>query len=114
MSKIEKRAIGIFGGSFDPPHKGHARITQIALKKIKLFRIFWIIAKKNPFKKKTKFSLKERMARSKKLMKKTKNVEILYIDDKAKSSRMINIINYFVKRKKNKKIDDIEEAKARP
>ena len=100
MSKIEKRAIGIFGGSFDPPHKGHARITQIALKKIKHFRIFWIIAKKNPFKKKTKFSLKERMARSKKLMKKTKNVEILYIDDKAKSSRMINIINYFVKRKK--------------
>ena len=53
-----KKAVGIFGGSFDPPHKGHVEISIISLKKIKLKKIYWVITKKNPFKKKPFFSLK--------------------------------------------------------
>ena len=30
-----KKAVGIFGGSFDPPHKGHVQISKISLKKNK-------------------------------------------------------------------------------
>ena len=56
-----KKGIGILGGSFDPPHKGHVKISKIALKKVKLKKIYWIITKKNPFKKKPFFSLKERI-----------------------------------------------------
>ena len=52
-----KKAVGIFGGSFDPPHKGHVQISKISLKKIKLKKIYWIITKKNPFKRKPFFSL---------------------------------------------------------
>ena len=50
-----KKKIGILGGSFDPPHKGHVEISRISLKKIKLEKIYWIITKKNPFKKKNFF-----------------------------------------------------------
>ena len=53
-----KKAVGIFGGSFDPPHKGHVQISKISLKKIKLKKIYWIITKKNPFKKKSFFFFK--------------------------------------------------------
>ena len=55
MLKPNKKAIGIFGGSFDPPHKGHVKISKISLKKIKLKKIYWIVTKKNPFKKKLFF-----------------------------------------------------------
>ena len=77
-----KKAVGIFGGSFDPPHKGHVQISKISLKKIKLKKIYWIITKKNPFNKKSFFSLKQRILKSKKVLKDYKNIKVLYLDEK--------------------------------
>ena len=53
--------VGIFGGSFDPPHKGHLEISKIAIKKLSLAKLYWCVTKKNPFKNKTLFSLPERI-----------------------------------------------------
>ena len=102
MLMLNKKTIGIFGGSFDPPHKGHVKISKICLQKIKLKKIYWVITKKNPFKKKPFFSLKERVSKSKKAVKSYKKIKVLYLDDKIKSSRSINVINYFRKIKKQK------------
>ena len=98
----KRQSVGIFGGSFDPPHKGHTEICKISLKKIKLKKIYWIITKKNPFKKKAFFSLEQRILKSKKAVKKYKKIKVLYLDDKIKSSHTINVINYFRKIKKQK------------
>ena len=102
MLILSRKTIGIFGGSFDPPHKGHVEISKISLKKIKLKKIYWIITKKNPFKKKPFFSLKQRISKSKKAVKKYKRIKVLYLDDKIKSSHTVNVINYFIKIKKQK------------
>ena len=42
--------IGIVGGSFDPPHKGHIYISLQSKKRLKLNQIWWIPTKQNPLK----------------------------------------------------------------
>tara|TARA_B110000971_G_scaffold106332_1_gene109062 strand:+ start:130 stop:654 length:525 start_codon:yes stop_codon:yes gene_type:complete len=93
--------IGIFGGSFDPPHKGHLEISKIAIKKLSLSKLYWCVTKKNPFKKKTLFSLSDRVKQSKNITKKIKKIEIKSIDKKIKSTNTIDLIKYF--KNKNKK-----------
>ena len=50
----KKTRIGILGGSFDPPHKGHLAISKEAIKRFKLKKIIWAITKKIHLKKKPK------------------------------------------------------------
>ncbi len=102
--KSLNNSIGIFGGSFDPPHYGHVKISKISLKKIGLKKIYWMITKRNPFKKRTFFSLNERILKSKKIVKNLHKVQVLFLEHKVKSSRTINLINYFLKTKKQKNI----------
>lgn len=42
--------IGLFGGSFNPPHEGHLLVSEIALKRLKLDQIWWIVTPGNPLK----------------------------------------------------------------
>ena len=99
MVRLSNKSIGILGGSFDPAHKGHLTISKIAFQKVKLEKIFWLITKKNPFKKKAYYSLKNRINLAKKTAKKFKKIKVLYLDKKVKSSRSINLVNYFIKKK---------------
>ena len=46
MVKASNKTIGLVGGTFDPAHKGHITITKIAIKKLKLSKVFWIVTKK--------------------------------------------------------------------
>ena len=104
MASIQKKYIGLLGGSFDPAHKGHLEISKIAIKKIKLKKLYWIITKKNPLKRKTFFSLKKRIKIAKKITKNINTIKVLYLDDIVNSTRTIKIIEYILKKEKIKKL----------
>ena len=104
MFGYNRKTIGILGGSFDPPHKGHVEISKISLKKLKLRKVYWVITKKNPFKKKPFFSLKQRLTKIKKLVGKSKIIEVLYLDGIIRSSRSIDVVKYILKKKKPKNL----------
>lgn len=42
--------IGLFGGSFNPAHRGHVAVALYALKKLRLNWIWWLVAPQNPLK----------------------------------------------------------------
>ena len=102
MLKPKNKGIGILGGSFDPAHIGHVKISKIALKKLNLKKIYWVITKKNPFKKKPFYSIKSRIINARKIIRNIKNIQILFLDDIVKSSRSVDIIHYLSKKKKHK------------
>jgi len=97
--KIKK--IGILGGTFDPCHIGHLKISNEAKKKFKLTKIIWAITKKNPFKKGSKLSLEARINNSKKFTKKYKFIEISYFEKIIKSNRTFGLVNYLKKKLTN-------------
>lgn len=61
-------AVGLFGGSFNPPHGGHALVCEIALRRLRLNQLWWIVTPGNPLKSTRELApLAERLALSRKL-----------------------------------------------
>jgi nicotinate-nucleotide adenylyltransferase len=42
--------IGLFGGTFDPPHAAHLGATLLAMKRLRLDRVWWLVTPGNPLK----------------------------------------------------------------
>jgi nicotinate-nucleotide adenylyltransferase len=60
--------IGLFGGSFNPPHVGHEMVSRIALRRLRLDRLWWLVSPGNPLKETTGLaSLDARMAAARRL-----------------------------------------------
>ena len=92
--------IGLLGGSFDPPHKGHIYISVEAKKILKLDDIWWLVTPKNPLKISKPATYAERIYNCKNL---TKNypIQIKEIEKKIKSNYSFQTINFIQKHYKN-------------
>ena len=102
QAKLEsKKRIGILGGTFDPAHIGHIKISKVAKKILKLDKIIWAITSKNPFKNKSLININERIAFARKINLKNKFIEVKFYEKKIKSNKTINLIK-FLKKKSNK------------
>ena len=53
MVKIEPecaRRVGLLGGSFNPAHAGHLHVSTLALEKLDLDQVWWLVSPQNPLK----------------------------------------------------------------
>ena len=66
MPHVERgMQVGLFGGSFNPPHAGHALVAEIALRRLALDQLWWMVTPGNPLKSTHELApLAERIRRS--------------------------------------------------
>jgi len=53
--------VGLLGGSFDPPHEGHLHISEVALKRLGLNQVWWLVTPGNPLKERGPADLSRRL-----------------------------------------------------
>ncbi|TNM60644.1 nicotinate-nucleotide adenylyltransferase [Aliirhizobium smilacinae] len=70
MPHVERgMAVGLFGGSFNPPHEGHLLVAEIALRRLGLDQLWWMVTPGNPLKSRSELaSLADRLSMSEKLV----------------------------------------------
>jgi nicotinate-nucleotide adenylyltransferase len=54
--------IALFGGSFDPPHQGHALLAKAALRKLGVDYVWWLVSPQNPLKNHKPQNMETRLA----------------------------------------------------
>lgn len=69
MPHVERgMSVGLFGGSFNPPHPGHELVAEIALRRLGLDQLWWMVTPGNPLKNHNELaSLEDRVAQSRKI-----------------------------------------------
>ncbi|CAM3200429.1 nicotinate-nucleotide adenylyltransferase [Paracoccus aminovorans] len=60
--------VGLLGGSFDPAHRGHVHITEAALRRFGLDRIWWLVSPGNPLKPHGPAPLRQRIEAARRIM----------------------------------------------
>ena len=60
-------AVGLLGGSFDPPHEGHLSATRAAMRAFGLTRVWWLVSPGNPLKARGPAPMAARMAAAERL-----------------------------------------------
>ena len=94
------KKIGLLGGSFDPPHKGHIFLSLEAKKLLQLDEIWWLVTPQNPLKINKPATYNERLKNCKKI---TKNSPIIIkeIEKKINSKYTYQTLNYILKHYSN-------------
>ncbi|MDA8712906.1 adenylyltransferase/cytidyltransferase family protein, partial [Alphaproteobacteria bacterium] len=54
--------VALFGGSFDPPHQGHALVAKAALRALGVDYVWWLVSPQNPLKNHQPEPLRTRLA----------------------------------------------------
>ena len=104
LLKKKNNKIGILGGTFDPPHYGHVKISKTAIKKLGLKKVFWTITNQNPFKSKPNFNLKKRIILCKKILRNQKKIKIKNLNKKQYSLNTYNLLSCWKNKNKKNKI----------
>jgi nicotinate-nucleotide adenylyltransferase len=103
LKLIIQNNLGILGGTFDPPHKGHLHISKLVIKKLYLRTLYWAITKQNPLKKTTPHNNEnKRKTLCRQLTRSEKKIKLLNTSDVKNSNLTINILQK-IKKKINKK-----------
>lgn len=74
--------IGLFGGSFNPPHEGHKLVSEQVLRRLKLDAVWWLVTPGNPLKNHTELASLEERVRTARALTPSPRIHITGFEDK--------------------------------
>ena len=89
------KSVGLLGGSFDPPHKGHKYISIEAKKLLQINEIWWLVTPQNPLKISEPATYQERITNCKEISK-DKPILIKEIEKKINSKYTYQTLDYLL------------------
>ncbi len=88
--------VGVFGGTFNPPHIGHENITNEAIKRLGLDVLLVFVTPQNPLKSKNN-TLNTRLNLTKQMFCNNKKIRVLKTEESLASNYTFNLIKYIKK-----------------
>ena len=89
------KRIGLLGGSFDPPHKGHIYISIESKKLLQINEIWWLVTPQNPLKISEPATYQKRITNCKEISK-DKPILIKEIEKKINSKYTYQTLDYLL------------------
>lgn len=98
MPQVEQgMAVGLFGGSFNPPHEGHVVVAATALARLNLDQLWWMVTPGNPLKDSGVLApLAQRVAESQALVKDPR-IRVTAFEEKIRTRYSADTIAYILK-----------------
>lgn len=94
--------IGLLGGSFNPPHSGHIRISELALKILGLDQVWWLVSPHNPLKEQDVLApFNERLLQSKQITEDHPHIRVSDLEQKIGTVYTVETIQSLLQQYKN-------------
>jgi nicotinate-nucleotide adenylyltransferase len=90
--------VGLFGGSFNPAHAGHAHVAETALRRLGLDRVIWLVSPQNPLKSASESASLEARIRSARAQARDPRMIVSDVEAKAGSRYTIDILRMLKQR----------------
>lgn len=92
------RAVGLLGGSFNPAHEGHRYISLLALKRLRLSAVWWLVAPHNPLKNRSEIApFDERVAHARKIARHPR-IRVSTLEDEIRTTFTVDTLAVLIRR----------------
>lgn len=92
-------AIGLYGGSFNPPHAAHRMVALTALRRLKLDRVWMLVTPGNPLKQRAGLPSLERRLAAVRALADHPRIDVTGVEAAIGTSRTCQVISYLTDRR---------------
>jgi nicotinate-nucleotide adenylyltransferase len=90
--------IGLFGGTFDPPHAAHLGASLLAMKRLHLDRVWWLVTPGNPLKDTRGLQPLERRLAQARALARHPRIDVTGLEAVIKTRYTYDTVDYLVRR----------------
>tara|TARA_Y100001968_G_scaffold68709_1_gene59781 strand:- start:15 stop:671 length:657 start_codon:yes stop_codon:yes gene_type:complete len=98
IAATSKQTIGLMGGSFNPAHSGHRLISELAIKRLRLNKVWWLVSPQNPLKSSAGMaSIKERVQNAVKISRNPR-IKVMTLESSLNTRYTVDLLKILSKR----------------